>query len=271
LREVERDNWRQRTDLPDAEIAAAGVTFMDVVMLALEAELPERLLLVGHSGDNVWGKGNFRLYDGDIVQSAGTISGRGLAEYRLRVGFVMVPIAFVGHTAHRSLYRISNSNEMVPWSVGGSYDRPIARRIAEEAGVPREAFGVRKYAGSGRVGTSRTTYRTGTREQMSGELSEFMTVVGSTEFLKFLDKNCDGHAERWIGDFAHWLYHKFAAINIRVGRRLHGVGVKGVIPRRILMLLGRWGKTHVNYTSMLPHWGVEEVKRQYADWGQKGG
>ena len=35
---------------------------------------------------------------------------------------------------------------MTPWSVGGGYDRPIPRRIAESAGVDRQAFGQRKRA-----------------------------------------------------------------------------------------------------------------------------
>jgi hypothetical protein len=30
---------------------------------------------------------------------------------------------------------------MRPWSSGKDYDKPIARRLAEEAGVPRDAFG----------------------------------------------------------------------------------------------------------------------------------
>ena len=33
---------------------------------------------------------------------------------------------------------------MTPWCIGTDYDRPIARRIAEEAGVPREWFGQNK-------------------------------------------------------------------------------------------------------------------------------
>lgn len=33
---------------------------------------------------------------------------------------------------------------MRPWSVGGSYDRPIARRVGEEAGIPRHLFGTLK-------------------------------------------------------------------------------------------------------------------------------
>ena len=35
---------------------------------------------------------------------------------------------------------------MRPWSIGGAYDRPIPRRIAEEAGVPRDLFGQNKMA-----------------------------------------------------------------------------------------------------------------------------
>jgi hypothetical protein len=39
-----------------------------------------------------------------------------------------------------SLKAICNSKEMEPWSVGGTYDRPIARRIIEGAGIPRGTF-----------------------------------------------------------------------------------------------------------------------------------
>ena len=35
---------------------------------------------------------------------------------------------------------------MEPWRVHTNYDRPIPRRIAEEAGVPRELFGNKKRA-----------------------------------------------------------------------------------------------------------------------------
>jgi hypothetical protein len=35
---------------------------------------------------------------------------------------------------------------MAPWRLGVLYDRPIPRRIAEEAGVPREYFGQKKMA-----------------------------------------------------------------------------------------------------------------------------
>ena len=37
---------------------------------------------------------------------------------------------------------------MEPWSIGGDYDRPLARRILEEAGVPRSYFGSHKMGGA---------------------------------------------------------------------------------------------------------------------------
>src|SRR3989475_12973001 len=43
---------------------------------------------------------------------------------------------------------ISRSREMAPWDVDAGYSRPICRRILETAGVPREAFGVRKQTAS---------------------------------------------------------------------------------------------------------------------------
>lgn len=43
-----------------------------------------------------------------------------------------------------SIYKINNSQEMEKYSIGGQYDRPIPRRIAEESGVPRDSFGIKK-------------------------------------------------------------------------------------------------------------------------------
>jgi hypothetical protein len=57
---------------------------------------------------------------------------------------VHFPVPYILSRDPRPLRRISLSTEMRPWSVGGDYDRPIPRRIAEEAGIPCEGFGRRK-------------------------------------------------------------------------------------------------------------------------------
>lgn len=101
-----------------------------------------RAVLSGWYGDTIWG------LDGEPNSALGRALGSSIAggfgEYRLRTGFMHVPVPAFGFSAAAAIRAISASAEMAPWRVGGGYDRPIPRRIVEEAGVPRGAFGVRK-------------------------------------------------------------------------------------------------------------------------------
>jgi hypothetical protein len=264
LHPMERGTWRDRTDLPDAEIAAAATNFIEIPMLALEERLPGRMLFVGHSGDNVWTRDNFRHYR-DIVR--GDTSGQGLAEYRLRVGFVHCPVPYIGHTSHPSLNRVANSAEMAPWSVGGHYDRPIARRIIEEAGIARGEFATRKYAGGALVGTSARKFRPADPSVMYTEMREFMTAAGAASFVDYCvaaERSRDAVKLR-VGAAAHWLYGKLNAVNYRIGRRFHRIGVKGLIPRRLMVKLASRFSMYPDYTYLLPHWGTALIKARYQE------
>ncbi len=72
------------------------------------------------------------------------LGGHGMAELRLVVGFIHLPVPFIGARRKEDIVAITESAEMEPWRLGNAYDRPIARRMAEEAGVPRQAFGQSK-------------------------------------------------------------------------------------------------------------------------------
>ena len=74
------------------------------------------------------------------------LGGHGLTEARLSVGFIQVPVPYMGAQRRPDIFRISHSDEMAPWRLGTHYDRPIPRRIAEERGVPRDLFGQVKLA-----------------------------------------------------------------------------------------------------------------------------
>ncbi len=65
----------------------------------------------------------------------------GLGEVRLRAGFVQVAVPYIGNRQRADVVAITESAEMAPWRLSNRYDRPIPRRLAEEAGVPRELFG----------------------------------------------------------------------------------------------------------------------------------
>jgi hypothetical protein len=115
----------------------------DVIFSAIEDLLPGRLLYTGFHGDKVWSRGG-AAPSRDIVR--GDASGLSMAEFRLRVGFLNLGVPFIGCVQHPSIHEVSNSLEMRPWCLGGEYDRPIPRRLVEEAGVPREWFGQTKKA-----------------------------------------------------------------------------------------------------------------------------
>jgi hypothetical protein len=69
------------------------------------------------------------------------VGGHGLSEIRLAAGFIHLPVPFIGARRKTDIVRITESQEMDPWRLSNGYDRPIARRIAEEAGIDRQAFG----------------------------------------------------------------------------------------------------------------------------------
>jgi hypothetical protein len=76
------------------------------------------------------------------------IAGLGQLEFRLRAGYLVFAVPSIGIPHTTAWNAISRSEEMAPWRLGGSYDAPIARRIGEEAGIPRQAFGIKKMATS---------------------------------------------------------------------------------------------------------------------------
>ena len=109
--------------------------------IAAHAEAPA-LLLTGHLGE-IW-------YSKDATRP-GTVNDElvligVVTEVRLKTGYVQLPAPFIGARRREDIFRITNSAEMSPWKLNVRYDRPIPRRIAEEAGVPRHMFGQHKTA-----------------------------------------------------------------------------------------------------------------------------
>jgi hypothetical protein len=78
----------------------------------------------------------------DLVRS--DLAQHGMGEVRLHVGISFLPFPFIGGRRRTDLLDITETNEMKQWRLGAGYDKPIARRIAEERGVPRNLFGMRK-------------------------------------------------------------------------------------------------------------------------------
>lgn len=129
--------------LPLAEIPflAANAMGEEVRFRPATQLLENRLLLTGYHGDRVWGKKS-RPQESGLRR--GDPSGSALAEYRLDAGFLHCVVPFWGARDLNDILKISCSDDMLPWSVGGDYDRPICRRVVEQLGVERESFGMLK-------------------------------------------------------------------------------------------------------------------------------
>jgi len=128
---------------------ASGLVSPEVIFWSIfrDAEASDALTLwfAGHNGDALWDtKPRARAMLGDLYR--GSPSGYALAEARLRYGVLDCSVPYLFATSIASVHRITMSPEMAPWRLGNDYDRPIPRRLLEEAGVERAAFGFGKKA-----------------------------------------------------------------------------------------------------------------------------
>ncbi|WP_347159486.1 hypothetical protein [Pontibacter chitinilyticus] len=155
-----RNAW-QAESLAEVPFIAADAKGEDVYFGGVKALLGGRVLLTGFHGDKVWAKGTTKL---DASISRGDRSGLSLTEYRLWAGFLHLPLPFMGVRQIRDINAISNSPEMKPWDIPGNYSRPICRRIVEEAGVPRNMFGMSKKAASVLFGSKSDALMPATRQ-----------------------------------------------------------------------------------------------------------
>ena len=146
--EVDRMEYQRMTNFPEAEFVAAGTAADagDVIFASLQDLVPKTLLITGHAGGGVWERNFFP----NRALERGDLSGSLLEEFRMRVGFVHLPVPSIGGGRGRELSIISRSPQMKAWSLGPAYDRPIPRRIGEEAGIPRTWFGQHKKAAGAR-------------------------------------------------------------------------------------------------------------------------
>ena len=131
-------------DLGDAELEllATGMHAEEAAFAAASALLENRTLLTGFNGGNAW---DIHARPNSVLRRADN-SGSSMGEFRLARDFIHMPVPFVGAQQHGDVVRISRSEEMESYALGQYYDRPIPRRIAEEAGVPRGYFGQSKEA-----------------------------------------------------------------------------------------------------------------------------
>jgi hypothetical protein len=144
LKSFDRLEYLSRGDLPEAEFLASGMSGEDVVFAGMAEDIRETILVTGFFGDGMWWSHRpHRPLFWRLEQA-----GLSFTEFRLRTGFIHVPLPWFGASQMDNVMEITRSDAMRPWVLGIDNDRPIPRRILEEAGVARGTFADAKRATS---------------------------------------------------------------------------------------------------------------------------
>jgi hypothetical protein len=106
-------------------------------------DFPEPLCLffTGWHGEKMWDRVCHDHPDPFVRRDPGSL---GFCEWRLLKGVFQCPVPFWAARHNHQTRAITLSPAMAPWHMHRDYDKPIARRILEEAGVPRNLFGTVK-------------------------------------------------------------------------------------------------------------------------------
>jgi len=150
LTTIELDTRNSRVTDDELYFLAPGCAPPSLALHGLARHIERRrpaVLFTGFLGDEVWDRNPWerRYQDEGIIR--GDTTALMLSEIRLKSGFVNVPVPALCARRVQDLAVLSESTEMAPWRLGTrDYDRPIPRRILEEAGIPRAMFAGRKKA-----------------------------------------------------------------------------------------------------------------------------
>ena len=252
----DRDEYLSMVDFPEAEFLASGNGGDDVVYAPLSSELEATLFLRGDFGDALWAVHSFDVSTHRYGKSTVGGIGGSLCEFRLRVGFIIVPIPLLTFSSLPELDAISKSEEMAPYRISSWYDRPIPRRIIEEAGVTRTMFAQRKEAINQPIWALTNP-------------KDLMTAQSWSDYLEFVRDQCDRKLtlaellQCAVAECKRILHSKFTYG--KLGWYMHRARIDGIIRKRDLDVpIPASACLTGNVARCLFHWGVARSLSRYS-------
>jgi hypothetical protein len=248
VKEFDRNLYLKKSGLPEAEFVASGDMGQDFELCAFEEEWRQRLVLVGNSGWYAWNR--FHTRDAlNIPLYRNDFEGDSWIDFKFRVGFVACNLPFIGALNRKSLYKITHSAEMKPYWLGTLYDRPIARRLVEEAGVPRALFGQRKKAASVLLNRDKN----------------LLKYMNSESFESF-ERNYQKYYSKERNQITQFFYNSMFALyqfSARIGSKFEGIFHRLNLNLEIPQLISIKYSESPGKPSFLVHWGIENIKSRY--------
>lgn len=187
LETIAVSEWRQRA-LSEVAFIAGTPDAEDIRFAGATDHLRWKVLVSGTWGDNPWTPTEKPI---QAYFERTDTQGLSLCEFRLWVGLQNCAVPFWGGLEIDAIRGLGRSREMEPWNLSSGYNRPICRRILEEAGLERGSFAYAK------VGQSPNLYMR----------SEFMTEASKEEYGDWLRRNRLWWYKRGrIPPVANWKY-----------------------------------------------------------------
>jgi hypothetical protein len=140
VHKIDRHAFQKQPGFPEVEFLATGARAEDVVLAGAADYFRNKAVISGIFAEVTDPQSKYTSPD---IMRTNTV-GCGMLEFRWRVGFQFLTVGHAGCMGMMSLKALSNRKEMLPWMLGGNYDRPFARRIIEGAGIPRGSFAKQK-------------------------------------------------------------------------------------------------------------------------------
>lgn len=229
------------------DFVATGELGTSIYFASAENILEGKILLSGIHGGILWDK--YILPVEDIIRSFYPDTAR--KEFRLRVGFILLTVPFIGVVKHHQIHIISNSSEMKLWVLGNNYDRPIPRRIVEEKGIPRDMFGIQKGGGAG------SSLRFGNLAY----LKKVMPSESFDHFYKFYTKEKRKRKTPLLFFFKRTILYGIYISSIYLRR-------ESIIDLDKIFRVSKWNRKYKCSPwapSFLFHWGVSKVRQRYSN------
>lgn len=238
-------DFKEKKNCKDAEYFVCGDHGAYLQFSAFEDDFADNIVFSGTSGSYIWDKDadvnedsvrkNYNFYTANLSFS----------ENALKKGYIFFPMALYGSSAVESIQKITNTEEMKPWTLNNSYDRPICRRILETHGVDREAFGQVKHGGGFSLARNFT----------KSQIAKKMSIEGYNSFVEWLSKK--GNNKWTLKRICHAVQYHFATIPEYLGYVLNRAGISNSIGERVNPY------PNPGLPSKLIIWGMETVTNEY--------
>lgn len=244
-------DYKKLPGLPEAEFCANFETGMHVPNAIAEPILTGKILFRGGGGDRIWELREENNVPDFAYHNTVFFDGPSSLEFRLRIGALFIDVPRIAGHQIDAIYRIAREPEMTPWHVPGIYNRPIARRLIETAGVPREAFASADLA----TGHANLYMPYARRPELVAAYEQFVSENPVPEWFGDRPPLTLRNLMRLVVDYADRIFLRLPG-NLRW--RLSFVGdlsMRFLRPHRDARLTGRW--------FYLFHWAVSVLRGRY--------